>query len=91
VYTDLGLAVHIIWRSHGRRGIFFQESRRHCVATLLLETTGALGGELLCFCIMPDHIHLVVTLGELAVAESVKRMKAKLTMSLRGKVEGRIW
>lgn len=73
----------------GRAGLVTQP-----VADAILHEARAMSADgtwiLLCAVIMPDHLHLLINLGErLALGKAVQRMKAKTSVTLRAR--GLVW
>ena len=60
---------------------------------LITSTTKAMDANPLCWVLMPDHVHLMVQIGDLDLSEVVRRLKAgsALVMNRRIGRRGRFW
>jgi REP element-mobilizing transposase RayT len=74
----------------GRRPVFADPNRADLVTTEI----GRLHGEswrILGFCVMPDHIHLLVLNINGSLVDLVRLLKGRIAKGLRGDVPGTLW
>lgn len=55
-----GEAHHVTQRGNRRQNVFFCEEDYHVYLKFLQSTSGAFGFSILSYCLMPNHIHLLV-------------------------------
>jgi putative transposase len=73
-----GLPHHVTQRGNRREAIFFEDGDHDIYRDLLAEQTRKAGVEVWAYCLMPNHVHLILTptradrLG-LAVGEALRR------------------
>ncbi len=76
-------AYHIVWRSIDRRNVLVGRVRQHLLA-LFSQIAGDKGFDLLACEVMPDHVHLFVSLPPtISVANAVKIFKGISARKLR--------
>jgi putative transposase len=74
-----GLPHHVTQRGNRREAIFFEDGDHDICRDLFAEQTRKAGVEVWAYCLMPNHIHLILTptradgLG-LAVGEAHRRL-----------------
>lgn len=64
------LPLHIVQRGHNRKPVFLREADYRYYLDNLLETKAALGIRVLAYCLMTNHVHLVLVPGADAGAVS---------------------
>jgi len=55
-----GIPYHVTQRGNRREQTFFEESDYALYRDLLAEAAGKAGAEIWCYCLMPNHVHLVI-------------------------------
>jgi putative transposase len=73
-----GLPHHVTQRGHRREPIFFEDGDQDVYRDLLAAQTARRGVEVWAYCLMPNHVHLILTPGDvagigLAVGEAHRR------------------
>lgn len=63
-YASPGVAYHIVVGSHRSRDIFTEQSLNRRVIGILKTASRLHGYDLLAYCLMPDHLHVLVQAGE---------------------------
>jgi REP element-mobilizing transposase RayT len=63
VYRESGHVAHVIVCVHGRQPHFAVSSAAGVVTGELAATAARWGSTLYCWCVMPDHVHVVLTPG----------------------------
>ena len=56
-----GLPHHVTQRGNRREAIFFEEGDQEIYCDLLAEQTSKAGVEVWAYCLMPNHVHLILT------------------------------
>jgi len=56
--------IHVTICTENKRNLFNSEESARIVINELLKTAKDLGFRILCYCLMPDHIHVIVSPGE---------------------------
>jgi len=80
-----GLPHHVTQRGNRREAIFFEDGDHDIYRDLLAEQTRKAGVEVWAYCLMPNHVHLILTptradsLG-LAVGEAHRRYTNSSTL-----------
>ena len=95
VYTTPSHVVHVILCTRDRSPALAEAGVAQCVAEELVRTAAHWGSTIYCYCIMPDHIHTVITPGG-AHAGDLRRVvgswKAAVTRSRPlGAPQDRLW
>jgi REP element-mobilizing transposase RayT len=65
----------------------------HLMCRNLCQTQDLKGAENLCWVVMPDHVHLLLRLGESELSAVIKRIKARSAVTLNREIgrRGRFW
>ena len=75
-----------------RRTLFTDWATAAPVCALLHETRPWRGSQLLCWVLMPDHLHLLVSLGEVEpLSKLMQRMKALTARQAFSPAHGEVW
>ena len=84
---------YITFCTHKRKRIFSSHSVSNIAITNAKQTCLECQIDLIAYCIMPDHIHLLLMpAGEASVSEFARRYKARVTQELRKlNLSGDIW
>jgi len=86
--------VHVIMCVEEKKDVFSTEKHAKIVIDGLLSTADDLGVRILCYCLMPDHLHVVLSPGQSArsLSKFLNVFKGRTTTTFR-KREGwhRIW
>ena len=56
-----GLPHHVTQRGNRREAIFFEDGDQEIYRDLLAEQTAKAGVEVWAYCLMPNHVHLILT------------------------------
>lgn len=75
---------HIVQRGHNRQAVFFTEDDRSSYLSTLCEFRDALGVQIHAYCLMTNHVHLIVNPGNDAANLSLlmKRLAGRHTRRL---------
>ena len=90
----VGYAHHITQRGNNRQAVFFVDQDRQVYLELLQEQAGKYGLEILAYCLMDNHIHLVaIPHEEEALAKAVGRTHVRYTQYINRfhKRSGHLW
>ena len=69
-----GCPHHLTQRGNNRRDVFFGDSDRMLYLSLLREYTSAYGVDILGYCLMTNHVHLIAIPGDAAgLAKAIGR------------------
>lgn len=58
-----GIAYHVTQRGNRRERTFFQDADYALYRNLLAEAAERAGAEIWCYCLMPNHVHVIVVPG----------------------------
>ncbi len=76
----VGCAHHITQRGNNRQDVFFVDDDRRVYVELLREQAGKYGLEVLAYCLMSNHVHLVaIPHAEGALAQAIGRTHFRYT------------
>jgi len=67
-----GAVYHVILRGKGGQDIFFQDSDEHFFCLLLEEGMKRFGFRLYAFCLMPNHVHVAVQVGDISCSRIMR-------------------
>ncbi|GEM_PF-139242 len=67
-----GAVYHVIVRGHGGQDIFLQDNDGHAFCLLLEEAIKRFGFRLYAFCLMPNHVHLAVQVGDISYSRIMR-------------------
>ncbi len=56
-----GLPHHVTQRGNRREAIFFEDGDHEIYRDLVAEQTRKAGAEVWAYCLMPNHVHLILT------------------------------
>ena len=92
-YGEPNRVVFITTCTKSRRSLLTDESWAATVTSLARDCAEACNLHLVAYCVMPDHVHLVVaTKPDSAVTEYVRRLKGRVAKELHEKgVTGEVW
>jgi len=86
--------VHVTIGTEKKQGFFNSKANAEIVVGELLKSTEDLGFRILCYCLMPDHLHVVLSPGHSAypLSKFLNVFKGRTTAIFRGR-EGvdKIW
>jgi REP element-mobilizing transposase RayT len=85
--------VHLIVGTDGGEKILVGDVA-HLVAESVVKTTSMLGFELIAYCVMPDHLHVLLTPAdsEVGIDEWLRRMKSFTTRQVQQATgQSRLW
>ncbi|MDH3392635.1 MAG: transposase [Desulfobulbaceae bacterium] len=74
-----GAIYHVILRGNGGQNIFFSVADRSRFYHLLREGVDRFGHRLHAFCLMTNHIHLAIQVGEIPLAKIVQNLSFRYT------------
>jgi putative transposase len=79
-----GYPHHIVQRGHNRQNVFFTEEDRSSYLATLAEFREKLGIQVYAYCLMTNHVHLIVNPGSDAATLSLlmKRLAGRHTRRL---------
>lgn len=89
-----GLAHHVTQRGNRRAQTFFEEEDYQLYKDLLAEAAEKAGAEIWAYCLMPNHVHLIVTPDDpdglrRTFADAHRRYTGYINARLR--VTGHLW
>jgi REP element-mobilizing transposase RayT len=90
VYAQPGAVALLTACTASRRSVFADPNRADLVTTEI----GRLHGEnwrILGFCVMPDHVHLLVFNINGSLLDLMRLFKGRLARGLRGEIPGTLW
>ena len=75
---DPGVPTHVTARGVDEQPIFLSDLDRYELVTIMRETTERIGWEVLCWCLMTTHYHMLVVVPEdpAAVADAMHRINS---------------
>lgn len=85
---------HVTQRGNGRQQVFFDEQDYHVYLDLLSHSSTAAGLRLWAYCLMPNHVHLIVVPSrDTALAQAMCRTNADFAryFNLRKRSCGHVW
>ena len=85
---------HIVQRGNRRQKVFFQENDYEEYLHLLKNYTGRFNVDILAYCLMPNHVHLIVVpnkVGSLAQAIGETHRNYTLRINLKKGWRGYLW
>jgi putative transposase len=79
-----GYPHHIVQRGHNRQAVFFVEDDRSSYLATLCEFREKLGVQVYAYCLMTNHVHLIVNPGNDAanLSHLMKRLAGRHTRRL---------
>lgn len=80
-----GAIYHITSRGNHRNDIFKDDEDYLVYLTILEESLGKYCGVLYCYCLMTNHVHLVIETGEINISMIMKRINQLYTMYINNK------
>jgi putative transposase len=89
-----GLPHHVTQRGNRREAIFFEDGDHEIYRDLLAEQTGKAGVEVWAYCLMPNHVHLILMPGEAdALGRAVGETHRRYTnfINARGRWTGHLF
>jgi putative transposase len=89
-----GVAYHVTQRGNGRQQVFFEDRDYHLYQDLMRNSCDAAGLRLWAYCLMPNHVHLlVVPERPEAMAKGMARTNAEYARyyNLRNRSCGHVW
>ena len=77
--------VHVTICTNNKENIFNSSVNANIVITEVLKTAKDLGFRILCYCLMPDHLHVIISPGEsnLPLSKFLNTFKGRTTTILR--------
>lgn len=89
-----GVAHHVTQRGNNRRQVFFCDGDYLCYLDILQRHSTAFGLSVLAYCLMPNHVHLVVepeTEASLSVTLQRTQAEYALYRNRRSEATGHLW
>lgn len=86
--------IHVTICTDNKEKIFNSEANAKIVINELLKTVKELNFRILCYCLMPDHLHVIISPGEstLPLSKFLNIFKGRTTKVFKGKENlGKIW
>ena len=79
--------IHVTLCTDNKKNIFESETNAKIVMNELLKTGRELGFQILCYCLMPDHLHIVLSPGDstLSLSKFLNIFKGRTTAVFREK------
>ncbi len=84
---------HVILRGNGGQDVFIDDSDRHYFIGLLAEGTERFGFRVHGYCLMPNHVHLVLQAGAQPLSRAIQNLSFRHTrrVNARGKRTGHLF
>ena len=92
--TVPGLPHHVTHRGNHRQRVFFSNGDYRLYVRYLLEACTATGTSVWAWCLMPNHVHLVlVPAAESGLSATLHRTQGRYTRAInaREKLDGQLW
>ena len=89
-----GLPHHVTQRGNRRAQTFFEEGDYRLYRDLLAEAARKAGSKIWCYCLMPNHVHIIITPGdEDGLSRTVGDAHRRYTgyINARMRVTGHLW
>lgn len=74
-----GALYHVILRGNARQNIFFEDQDRFRFYLLLQEGVKRLGHRIVSFCLMTNHVHLAIQVGDIQLWRIVQNLSFRYT------------
>ena len=74
-----GALYHVILRGNARQDIFFEDQDRYRLYLLLQEGVERFGHRILAFCLMTNHIHLAIQVGNVPLSRILQNLSFRYT------------
>jgi putative transposase len=74
-----GAVYHVILRGNAGQPVFFSDADRYRFYLYLQYAVERFGCRIHCFCLMPNHIHLVVQTGEIPLSRIMQNISLRYT------------
>ncbi len=94
VYGYSGYAVHLTIGTYGAQPHFRRDAHLAGIVTSTLHAAAAACGvRLFCYCLMPDHLHIVVQaqIGGSDIPNFVRSFKTRATLAAKRMGKHRLW
>lgn len=75
-----GAIYHVTLRGNAKQEIFFSDEDRCRFLLLLQEGVERFGHRVLAFCLMSNHVHLVIQVGEVALSRIMQNLSFRYTL-----------
>ena len=80
-----GAVYHVILRGNGGQDIFYSHEDRYRFYLLLQEGVERFGHRIHAFCLMPNHLHIVVQVGDIALSKIFQNVSFRYTRYINKK------
>ena len=80
-----GAVYHVILRGNGGQDIFYSQEDRYRLYILLQEGIERFGHRIHAFCLMPNHLHIVVQVGDIALSKIFQDVSFRYTRYINKK------
>lgn len=81
-----GALYHVIIRGNARQDIFFDDADRYRFYLLMQEGTERYGHRILAFCLMTNHIHLAIQVGDAPLSRIMQNLSFRYTLWINRKL-----
>jgi REP element-mobilizing transposase RayT len=89
VYTQSGAVAHVIIGTHQKQSMFLDDALAGVASSMIEELSIEKGNMLFAYCVMPDHIHILVGAAEeCSVIKFVKYFKGRFASYCRRNGKG---
>jgi REP element-mobilizing transposase RayT len=78
---------HVILRGNARQDVFFSPGDRHFFYELLAEGVIRFGYRVHAFCLMPNHLHLALQVGDLELSAGMQNLSFRYTRYLNTRLK----
>ena len=80
-----GAVYHVILRGNGGQDIFYSQEDRYRLYLLLQEGIERFGHRIHAFCLMTNHLHIVVQVGDIALSKIFQNVSFRYTRYINKK------
>src|SRR5580765_8376046 len=78
---------HVILRGNARQNVFFTAADRKYFFNLLAEGVGRFGYRVHAFCLMTNHLHLALQVGDVELSAGMKNLSFRYTRYLNTRLK----
>ena len=77
---------HVMLRGNGGQAIFSDDADRRRFCALVAEGVGRFGHRIHAYCLMPNHVHLAIQVGEMPASRIVQNLAFRYTRAFNRRV-----
>jgi REP element-mobilizing transposase RayT len=80
-----GAFYHVILRGNGGQDVFYSKKDRFYLYQLIEEGIERFGHQVHAFCLMTNHLHLVIQIGDIPLAKIIQNLSFRYTRYINKK------